>query len=385
MSSHRPFCKVWKATRFFARGRWLLAAAVFVAITLPSATNAVPADNGEALSKVSAIWNQWDASVKSLEIEGYKFIGSFRSPENKFTRQGLEGLVYGKLIPLVEKTPVIGVSGLRELTLPLFRENSDRHDLKQPLGSWRPFTFVEDSGRIRVDDVLLGDLMTTIRKDGEEQQYLEGVRQAELHPAQTSYLVEDRNRFLYRPPNHWLAKPGRSAVDVDSQTGFVARFTILQPEGQFAFERIQSLPLTVMQDVPVPQLIVEARYFPGTDTIKLLTIYVINQVHLNREIDHSRFKLAVPAGTTIVDRSSIDEEKNARFGRPRHRLEVVRDAVSDVDSYAERPDFGRRTTTPQLPKMLGGRPSSIQVVLIVANVIAIFILLFTIAWRRRHT
>jgi len=332
--------------------------------------------------------------VKSLEVDGYKFIGGLRSQEHEFLfpQKELDALVEQQLIPLIEESSGnLNIGALRSLTLGIFRENSDRETPTRPVGSWRPYSFVDDSGKIRVDDVLLEKRITTIRTDGEEHQYLESIKQANIHPSSTSYGVESRKFFLHGLLANTLTrfKDGKcaqsnneltridshgSGILVDLNTGFVVRDTIRGSNGQPTVQRLQALPIITSGKIPIPRLIVTARYFGETGHLQLLTIYVLNHIYVNRDIDQTNFVLSVPAGTTVVDYASVDEERTARDGTTRYRVDRIIKPIADVRELVTTPEFAIRHSIVE-SQLIGAHPWR-RMLMVVSAAIVLALMVF---------
>ncbi len=53
------------------------------------------ADDLVTIERLTSTWQSWDESVKSLEVDGYKFIGGLRSQEHEFLfpQKELDGVV----------------------------------------------------------------------------------------------------------------------------------------------------------------------------------------------------------------------------------------------------------------------------------------------------
>lgn len=362
-------------------------------------------DDAVSIERARSAWKHWDDSVTSMEVDGFRLVGTFRTPGNVFSHEDLRRFVDDQLVPLVAGSEgAVTIDALRPLTLPIFRENYDREHRDRPAGSWSPYSMVEDDGKIRVDTVLLGQLITTILVDGEEHQYCESIRQADLHPTTTGFKVENRSFFYYRisdstlsrmqaqdrawtftpsDDGRYFAESGGSKMLLDINTGFVSRHTVRRADGKYYHERMQTLPLLTSANVTVPRVIVNAHYFRETGHVDHVTLYVINRVFVNREIDQSRFLLSVPSGTTLVDRSTIDKEKSGRLGRQVPRIRKVREPIVDARKYAKSPQFDAP------PVRVSRQPienatSSWRWVLIPANIAAGLVILAIIVLRKRQ-
>jgi hypothetical protein len=327
--------------------------------------------NASFIEDIRSAWDRWDKAISSFEVEGYKFLGVFKSSDNGFSAADVEAWVYEQLAPLLERSLAsVEIEMLTSLTLPIFRERVSE-DRKTPEGSWRPFSFVQDGGKARVDDVLLGNVITTIRDEGQELQHWAGMRQADIRPATTPYGMEDRNCFFYRmaanveslDATDWRITrltDGLTSIEgpgfrtrLDTANGFVSRDSVWRANGVKVRERFQILPVLTAVNVPVARGIVQVHYFPETGCARLFVVYVVSAVDVNRELDETRFQLAVPADTTIFNRSMVDQTRSEREGRTVYRSQRVTEPGADAKAFAEQPGFGVRHAMAQ------SRPESI--------------------------
>lgn len=313
----------------------------------------------ELIDHLDSVWREWESRIQSLEIDGHKFVGAFRDPENVFSQKQLADLVEQQIVPLVEASEgALDISVLATLTDPIFRTDYDPQTPKRPLGTWRPFSLIIDGSSVRADEQFAGQRLTTIRADGQEQQYHAAIRQADIHPSPTGYSLENRDVFVHpmstfekevAKKNAWKFSPleaGRYRIDsgkvsavVDGKTGFVSRESWRDKSGRLRVEYFQLLPMLTTTSVPVAKVIVRAHYFTEAESVRNVTVYVLNNVHCNREIPNSRFSLSIPAKTVVVDHSVIDPNRSRRDGRPAHLAVRTKEAVDDARAFAASPEF----------------------------------------------
>ena len=324
----------------------------------------------EEVARLQKIWQGWSDTVHSMEVKGYKFVGEC-GPDG-LSRDAVERLIFETILPKIKQGNT-SLDTLNSLTSSVFSNKLEERK-SHPFGMWRPFTLVEDSGALRVDELIGGYTLVTVRKDGKEQQYREGARQVSLFTAHTGLRIESIKTFLpdYRLPKakdktkdlKWKltqadgGDPMRHlecrhacgqgiTLEYDGTTGFVQRYSRLVKDKYYVYELIQSHPIITPLGIPIPQVVIELRYSgspkDGDTVVHQISMEVIDQVHVNRSVNPSEFRISVPAGTNIVQFEGGDQHPPAPgTARRRRPAERVNHPVTDAQAYGERSDFGNR-------------------------------------------
>jgi len=303
------------------------------------------------LDGVVSKWQQWENTVNTLEYQGYKVQLDLRSPENVYTREQFLSFITEELVPEVKRSGQnLKERSLDQLLPPIFHQRFDKEFPGKAIGCLKPYTLVDDRGKLRLDEILQGKIRTIIRDDMKDIRYSAGSHQADVYASYTNYKVEDRNYFLFQLPlvvdgkfdsahldnNSLQIEAEFSSSEVDAETGFVTRHSLHRPDGTFFSDRFQYLPFFPdSHGIPLPGILVTTRFFKETNALKLIEIYVCTSASINREIPLSRFILEVPAGTTIVDRSTLDRERTQRDKTDRYAVSVTKQPVKDVNEYVE--------------------------------------------------
>lgn len=332
-------------------------------------THSLAEEATEEVTRLQSIWQGWSDTVHSMEAKGHTFVG--KCGPDGLSRDAVERIIFDTILPNI-KPGSTSLDTLNSLTSPVF---SNKREDKQtrPFGMWRPFTLVEDSGALRVDELIGGYTQVTVRKDGQEQQYWEGARQVSLFTAHTGLQIESIKTFLpdYRLPKakdkakdfQWKltqvdggepmrhlecmgADGQRITLEYDGTTGFVQRYSRLFKD-QYFRELIRSHPIITPLGIPIPQVVINLRYSPSPKNdgmvVHQITMEVIDEVHVNRSINPGEFQISVPAGTNIVKFEGGDQYPPAPGTvRRRRPAELVNHPVADARAYGERSDFGNR-------------------------------------------
>lgn len=315
----------------------------------PDETSAANAD--EEVARLQRTWQGWSNTVKSMEVEGFEFLTEFG--ETGRSREAVRQLIFETIFPNIEPG-VTTLDELKSLTAPMFSDQPSSDD-SRPFGAWRPFTLVEDADAVRVDEEINGLRMVTIRKDGREQQYREGAKQASLFTKHTGLRIPRIKTFL---PNHTLSKAnklkwklqstasdetqrlelanddGRGIIfEYDDSTGFVRDHAVLLSKDTYYRERIQSHPIATPSGVMVPQIVVDLHFSQtpdGGSVVRWIKLHLINQLELNQPVAPERFQISVPAGTRIVRFAGGDDHVPPSQGGTRPQITKVDRPVRDV-------------------------------------------------------
>lgn len=315
----------------------------------PAKKSAENAD--EEVARLQKIWHGWSNTVKSMEVEGFEFLTEFG--ETGRSREAVRQLIFETILPNIEPG-VTTLDELKSVTAPMYSDQPSSDD-SRPFGAWRPFTLVEDADAVRVDEEIDGRQMVTVRKDGREQQYTEGSKQASLFTKHTGLRIPRIKTFL---PNHTLSNAknlewklestasdetqrlelvnadGRGIIfEYDGPTGFVRDHAMLLSKDTYYSERIQSHPIATPSGVTVPQIVVDLHFSQTPDdgsVVRWIELYVINQLELNQPVAPERFQISVPAGTRIVRFEGGDNHVPPSQGGSRPQITTVDRPVPDV-------------------------------------------------------
>lgn len=314
-------------------------------------------------NELVAKWNSWAESVKSVEAKGYKCVLNMVSPNNRFSHEDVEELVFRQLAPLAATScDDVNIEILQSLTQPIIGDPARKTESERqhgPRGLWRPFSIIDDTKKLRADEVLGHDDFTTVRAHGGEVQYRASPKTATVSPFYSQLLVEGRDLFLFRlrgaaVNQEWTIKrssdsgyvmEAENRQVVSDSSGFVSRYSVFGSKSPIRLhsELIRALPITLTTNqVPFPRLIADVMYFDDTGGVRALIVHIVTDVHVNREIPADRFNVSVPAGTLVINRAKIDAKLTARMKETMYRTEKVTSPVQDVRGYADRAEFGVR-------------------------------------------
>lgn len=313
------------------------------------------------VERVNGIWAKQEDSIKAIEVSGFKFVGSLPLDDYRLKRQDFETIVMKGLSSVIQgggQDP--DLDAFKALTSPLFLEALDEHRPNSPIGTWRPFKVVVESGVVRVDDGFPATGTVSVREAaGSEVRFEAQGNQASIYGTRSGLLLENIDTFLYHPKNidvkkNWtlvrLDQAGRSrlesdflAFDYESESGLIRRYIQRRSKDEVVFEQFQDGTIASTLGIPLPRLICSARYRRSADgqfdAVQSMKVYVIKSIQMNHAINPSVFKVAVPAGTRVVKFPQGDSHPSDSGKGPRPPIGQVTRPVSDVKDYSERPDF----------------------------------------------
>jgi hypothetical protein len=324
----------------------------------------------QEIKRLESIWADWFSKEKSIEVEGYRFIGVASHINGKLSRDNVLKIINKGLIPLVSKTSgEISFDALDSTTNQIFQKSKSQ--VGQPYGNWRKFTFLEHSGAVRLDEDFTGRVFTAIRSDGIEVQYGSGSSQASFYGTHSGLRIPKNKTFLFKGhvPNtglqHWLldksdpqkshlhmfefpkTKTGRSILcDYNSTNGFVHYFAMKMTKDNFFTERFQNQNAEASSKIPFPRFFAEINYTRPKDGSLakpfMVSIYVINHIVINGDYEPDRFKLRVPKGVNVVKFSQGMNHLPPSRGGSRPQMEKTTSVVEDVAAFSQRAEFGSR-------------------------------------------
>ncbi|WP_428307984.1 hypothetical protein [Lacipirellula sp.] len=357
-----------------------------------------------APSELRKHWDKWDA-VRTLELDGFTIYLPFALSDSKFSREELRKFIHSELTEAIAlQTKEVGLDRLNALTskltagtlrLPSGNGITPPAALAtKPLASWRAYAFIADGDLARTDAVIDGKLTTAVRSPDGEVRYEESLNQASLYASKSMFRVEAKRDFLFYPlvgdeaesvsvsPNDAgrvrLTTPVMSA-EIEESTGFVHYFERHPDGGKPRFELYQLAPTVLDTGAVVPRLIAETTYSRNSDQAASMRIYLFNSINANREIAAEQFKVSAPQQTRVVNFSQ--EVTRGDGKQPVPSVEIAKEPVADVKTYASTTDFGLQQSALG-SELSESRFPSLRVSLLVVNGVVIFCLVLWMLRRR---
>lgn len=348
-------------------------------------------ESTEEIKRLTAIWRSWESSVSSLELRGFRFVIVFDQKESTFDHNDLEEFIQNQIDPFV-KNGSITLKNLQPITPP--KGPSSRG------GYWRPYSISISSGDVRIEDTIKGRIKTIVLKDGEEQVYREGEPQARIYESMSGYRATNISYFLFTPESifqnkiNWKyncfddvsceLKSDHFDLTFNKDTGVLNHFA-MRLGGKYIQERFQTNVTISPQGIPVPRVNVYASYFDkSAPKVRLLDIFIFNQVEVNPNISPEQFQIAVPAGTEVMKRKSISHPPRSKGGEDPLRSRTTA-PIPDIKSFSEEPGFGEKKKPKRIarPVEIESQNSSMALTLIVCNAILIIVILGIILFKRK--
>ncbi|QDT98983.1 hypothetical protein [Gimesia aquarii] len=343
------------------------------------------------LKHLETLWKTWDSSVTSFELKGFRFVGLFEQKGTVFTHTEFEELVQNQMIPFIDKN---------EITL----ENlKSKLNITTPSGGyWRPFSIVMSADSLRIEDVIQGKTYTVVRNNGQESDYYEGQKQANVHGSYSGLISANRSNYLYQVPsstfkgnvdyscpqlNFCTMKSKTRLLKYNKETGFVYYYARRSLNGDYRSEKIQSNEIVSPKGVPVPRIIADASYFKNSPTIKVLDLFLFSHIEINPKLSPEIFQIAVPAGVNVVKFENAESYLPLSKGGKRPPMASAQKPISDIQKFSEQPGFGKKEkpASRAQPVNLENDRSSMVLILIIGNILFVFIIIGIMMYRKKTT
>jgi hypothetical protein len=318
------------------------------------------------IERLQGLWKAWDDQPVPLRVTGWMLVVSCREQATAVRRKFMVDELLSGLESLVEQE-TLTLSEMKAITNQAFPERTGSA-AQAPVGNWTRFELITDEGqRLRFRTLgEAGDETTRVRTSDREEMYRAHQKQGSVFDVPTQLHRLQREDFLYHPPpiravgltrdsgtdTTGIISNGKFHLEYERSTGFILRHVLRLSETRYLSERIQRRPRSTTRGLPIAGLSLTMKYHqaaePSEPAVRLAILSMVTACEINHPVTEDDFRVAVPAGTTVVHFPAANQAGDPDPDAHKPRAEVATNPVDDTRAYTQRADFGEAASDSRL-------------------------------------